>query len=500
MAALLTYPILADQADLPFSLSLSAGLLVTVIVAGLLIWLQRSAFELRSLKLPGVFMLSYAALALVPAVLFTLDRDDGPARNLFFTLASAMVTFPLGVFIVRAFVKNQSQPPPAQRKAIASDYLARPPAATMKRLWGIFLAISIAVVISYVVLAPSVPLLRTFTLAGDAAALQLEREESFKLLPGPLPYFFSWARVFFLPYFGLVAAASFVRPSLSWRVRAFLSFVVAILFAAASTAKGPPIAVLAMFSALGYLMNRGSHPFRRAALFATGALVIAVVYYKAVFGEGLTIEEALGNFSLRVFRAPAEVAYYYYATFPDLLPFQGGQTIHVLATVLSGFLDVQFFDVDNFIFRAIFPYGLASGTANAVFIAYLWVDFGWAGVLFGTVLLGMLVQVLETYLEDRRDLWTIALRAYLVFAVTLFHASSISTALGTHGIIVGLATTIVLRRLFPASASSLVRSSLPDRQGSEQELGASLHGALVGRETRRSVGSAAHPPRGSRVP
>ncbi|HAF09089.1 MAG TPA: hypothetical protein DCK98_03280 [Chloroflexi bacterium] len=480
LAAVLTYPILADQADLPFSLSLSAALLVTISAAGLLIGLQRSAFELRSLKLPGVFMLSYAAAVLVPAAIFTLDRDDGPARNLFFTLASAMVTFPLGVFIVRALGKNQLQPPRAQRKPIASDVLARPAAATMKRLWGVFLAISVAVVISYAVAVPSVPLLQTFTLSGDVATLELAREESFKLLPGPLAYFFSWARLFFLPYFGLVAAASFLRPSLSWRVRAFLSFAVAILFAAASTAKGPAIAVLAMFGALGYLMDRGSNPLRRLALLAMGALVIALVYYKAVFGEGLTTEEALQSFFLRIVRVPAEVAYYYYAIFPDSLPYQGGQTIQFLATVLSGFLHVQFFDVDNFVFRTIFPYGIASGSANAVFVAYLWVDFGWAGVLFGTILLGMFVQVLEMSLEDRRDVWTIALRAYLVVAVTLFHVSSIPVVLVTDGIIVGWATAYLLRRLFPASASSravLVRGS----PGRELELGASLSSSAGGR-------------------
>lgn len=471
LAAVLTYPILADQADLPFSLSLTVALLVTITAAGLLIGLQRSAFELRSLKLPGVFMLSYAAFALVPAVIFTLDRDDGPARNLSFTLASALVTFPLGVFIVRVLGKLRLEPPRARRKPIASDVLARPAATTMKRLWGVFLAISVAVVISYALAVPSVPLLRIFTLSGDVATLQLDREESFKLLPGPLAYFFSWARLFFLPYFGLVAAAGFLRPPLGWRVRAFLSFAVAILFAAASTAKGPAIAVLAMFAALGYLMDRGSNPLRRLALLATGALVIAVVYYRAIFGEALTTEEGLQSFFLRIVRVPAEVAYYYYAIFPDLLPYQGGQTIHFLATVLSGFLDVQFFDVDNFIFRTIFPYGIASGSANAVFVAYLWVDFGWAGVLVGTVLLGGFVQVLETSLGDRRDVWTIALRAYLVIAVTLFHTSSIPVVLVTDGIIVGWATAYLLRRLFPASASSraLLGHGSPGR---ERELGA----------------------------
>lgn len=452
LLAALAYPILADQADLPFAPAVTAGLLITIVAAIVLIGLQAPAFDLRRLKLPGVFMLAYAMFVIVPAAFFAFDREDGPARNLFFTVASAMVTFPLGVFIVRA-IASKRRDLATRSTPIELEEIRRPSAQTMTYIWTAFFAVSLAVVTLYTLTVPNVPLLQAVSLSGDVETLQLEREESFKLLPGPLAYFFSWARLFFLPYFGLVAAASVRKPSLGWRLRIFLSFVIALLFAAASTAKGPAIAVLAMFIALGYLMGRGSSPLRRLAVLAAGAVVIAVLYYRVVFGEGFTTEEALQSFFLRIFQVPSAVAYYYYAIFPDVLPHQGGQTIRLVATMLSGLFDVRFFDVDNFIFRVIFPYGLASGSANAVFIAYLWVDFGWVGVLSGGVLLGMFVQAVEMYVGNRPDVWTVALRAYLVIAVTLFHASSIPVVLLTDGVIVGWATAHVLRRLFPASTS-----------------------------------------------
>lgn len=423
-----------------------AVLLVASTAGALLVSRAPALFDLRRLRLPGVLLASYYSFVAVPAVFVAAVRTGPNAINFLLAIESVLITFPAGVVLLG---RSRAAPGRGQAARTGTHSLVAPAERVMGWLWAAWLAGSLALLALYLVLIRSVPLIEMIRHPGQEQSLELLREHSFKYFPAGLAYLLSWGRIFFLPYGGLMALAmSRVSPARrAWQARMAVSFVLAAALAAASTAKAPLIYVIIMFVALGHLLNPRRTLVRLIAV-GVAALAFSVIIFLRV--NGAAPLEAVGAFFERTFLTPADVAYYYFEVFPQVVAFQAGQSISLLTGALSGFIDVHFLDVANYVFLYIFPAGISTGTANAVFVASLWVDFGWFGVVVGPFAVALLIQALQSHIDGHRDVFTLSLHAFLVVPIGLgLLSTSVQVTLVTNGVLVGLVTALILRSLLP---------------------------------------------------
>ena len=87
-------------------------------------------------------------------------------------------------------------------------------------------------------------------------------------------------------------------------------------------------------------------------------------------------------------------------------------------------------------YQYIFPGRLESGSANAAFIGYFYVDFGLPGVFIGSFLTGVLVQFIQVVLtRSRKTVILLAVYAFLIYAFFNLSSLAVSTILLTGGVI-----------------------------------------------------------------
>ena len=420
-------------------------LMVAASISLILVLLTPGLYSLRRLELPGVFLATYGLFIVIPGFFVYLDKPDPSASTFYLAVLSVLILFPLGVLAMSTMALTTSNW--KSSRAESALPILVPSDQTMKSVWYVFLFLSLVVVVFYAIWVRTIPIVEIFVQPGQTETLKVLRDESFKLLPIPLAYGFSWARWFLIPYCGLLALVmAHTTGATVWRMRAWIGFLIAIIFASAASAKAPIIYVIVMFAGMNYLLSPGKKGIRRLVVVSASAAAISLIILIQVSGQ--TPADAFSELLQRVFYVPAEVAYEYFAAFPNYVGFQHGQSLFIPSAFLSLFTDVHFFDVPNFIFRRMFPWAIPTGTANATFAASFWADFGWPGVLGGSLITGGVVRALQLYVHSHRDVWTVAYGGFLLIPVGLeLLSESLQVTLVTDGVLVGLATTIVLRHL-----------------------------------------------------
>jgi hypothetical protein len=99
-------------------------------------------------------------------------------------------------------------------------------------------------------------------------------------------------------------------------------------------------------------------------------------------------------------------------------------------------LGIPYFYIENYVYLYQFPQGLPSGHANAAFISNLHADFGLPGVVLGGVLTGALMQGVQIWLaRSAKTTFTIALYAFMMYAFWVLNFGSVTSVLGTNGVV-----------------------------------------------------------------
>jgi hypothetical protein len=272
---------------------------------------------------------------------------------------------------------------------------------------------------------------------GSAETTAVLREESFKLLEpwGPLAYTYAWLRGMILPFLSMIALGSLMHvPSRRafWLSMLIISLGLATFFAALSVAKAPVAAIFLMLLIYWYLLKSGRIGARSFVLFVV--LVLLFPFVVVFIQNGLNLDQigyAASGIFVRVFISPAEDLYYYFRVFPEQVDFLMGRSVAWVRLI-----GIESFDAANFVALFQNPSTLYSASSTVAFSGNLWADFGFPGVMLGTVLAGVLVQSIQVYLlRVPRDILTTALFAFLTFALFGLTATSLTTTLVTGGVV-----------------------------------------------------------------
>jgi oligosaccharide repeat unit polymerase len=398
--------------------------------------------DLRHVSITSFWYLSYLAMIFFPAFLVYYFQG-GPYRDGYlFAVESVLLTMPLGWRLATwsgAFNREEI-------KGFYQAELVEGPASgsLMLRCW-LLLLVCLALVFAYVREAKTIPLLYLIRNPGDAIEVAFLREEALKTLDSRLTYFYYLVRGTLYPLLIAVAMGAYLEfRNKMWFFTLAVSFTTGLIFAALTVAKSP-VALIILVTSIFYYVHQHGRLSRKAIavlLILVFLFPIAVLAY-ASHSDSVTSAMILGAIAYRLFYLPAEVVYYYFEIFPSHIPFLHGRGTDKFAKLLG----LKYFDVPNVVGTYAYPRGLESVSANAAFMADLYADFGWWGVLLGGVVAGFIMQCAQIYaLRRRKTIGTVALFAFLIVIFWLLNSTSLPIVLASDGAILSMVVVWYLDR------------------------------------------------------
>jgi oligosaccharide repeat unit polymerase len=218
---------------------------------------------------------------------------------------------------------------------------------------------------------------------------------------------------------------------LTWFVLFAVSFVTAFLYAAVSIEK-TPVAAIILLLFLAYYLYRGGRVGKMVVVSGVVLfLLFPLVVIALTYGSGTAV--AFQSMTDRIFVTPADVMYYYFEIFPGVVPFQHGATIGKLAALMGW----RLLNVPNivglYMLRTEARF-VPTVTANAGFIANLFVDFGMTGVLLGGAIAGFLLQAFQVVIIRRpKTPASLVCFAFLIWIFTKLTTNPLPTILLSEG-------------------------------------------------------------------
>ena len=371
-------------------------------------------FDLQRLQLPAVFAVAYPVFVMTGVPDMT-EQHFGSAGvdRLPFASAVAYACVLGGARAVGSLGKAQRL-----RRLVRTSALQRV-VVVISILFGLGL---LGYYMSY---AGTPPLFRLLQ-GARGPELARARQSALVDLSNPLVrYGFNFVRLYVLP----VAAAALV---VQWtRVRTLSSAIASLamfslaLFAAALTLEKSPVMRLAVV--VGLAVALGSDIRLKLRWMLLGVLVAACfpIVVLSLSNPGSGLSAVLRLFIDRIFIDPARVIFFYLDWAPEnsggflggrLLPFVGGRAGPAVP-------------VTQIISSRIFPTATVQGNANVAFVGNFWVDFGWWGVVIGSVFTGVALACIQRVLDAMRaSALGLAVAALFAVQVALLTLTSVFDA------------------------------------------------------------------------
>jgi hypothetical protein len=415
------------------------------------------------LSIPSFFYIGYIAMIYAPAFVVFTERTDQYRYLYLVSVESVMLTVPLGILLAnRVFrysrAENERYFASPLQEASVGPYMFHVAAAL----------VAAACLLTAVYFAQldfeSLPIVYMFRHPGDVDKLTELREEAFKMMDprwntaesSVLFYGYLFLRTLLFPFLILVTFGYvLVSRQARWRALFVLTLTLGGFYAAASIARAP-LAAIFMRLAFFYYLAKGGRISRRAAVTLV-VLMLAFPILVTGLAYGATgFVDAVERVGRRFLYTPAEDLYVYFEIFPDRVDYQYGGT---LVKPILKLLNLPYFYIENYVYRYQFPNGITTGHANAAFVSNLHADFGLAGTLVGGLLTGLLMQAVQIYLaRQRKSVLNVSVYAFMMYAFWVLNFGSITSVLGTNGVVFVLlmpfamrALVGVIRRLGPAS-------------------------------------------------
>ena len=97
----------------------------------------------------------------------------------------------------------------------------------------------------------------------------------------------------------------------------------------------------------------------------------------------------------------------------------------------------EYFYIENFVYKHISPLSpYETGHANAAFISNLYADFALPGVLIGSFIIGILMQLLQIYIfRQPKTVLSITLFSFCIYAIWALNFGSVTSVLFVNGIL-----------------------------------------------------------------
>ena len=198
----------------------------------------------------------------------------------------------------------------------------------------------------------------------------------------------------------------------------FIMFIFSFLILTYDLSKYPFIMFIVGFLFLKVLIKG---EVKKEIIFLFGGVAVALVLLAYIFIGKVTDFQTLFSYNKgllgRILLSQAAGTYLAFEYFPKMHDFIGFAS---LSNVLSKAFGINYVDrAARIIMENFNPAGVQGGTAgvmNSLFIAEAWANFGWIGVIFSPIYVGMFVQaIFMTFLKSKKTPLSVGLFSYLSY-------------------------------------------------------------------------------------
>jgi oligosaccharide repeat unit polymerase len=345
---------------------------------------------IQILSIPSIIIFTFTIFLAIPSVYICSTNDSHSVFPYFSAHIMFYFLFPLGLKIAGIFKKIDLE---NLKKIRYAQFHKSNFDMVFFELLMTLLFISFLIFALYIIRVNEIPLFELIKSPGEYIKLNLLREKALKLLEVTIfeDYLFRWQRTLLLP-FGIIGSLFLaVTYKRSKYVALFIVFLGAGLFINTLTLeKSPTAGIFLAMMAFYYLMrNRISFKFILISfvLVFVGPILIMVFLH---FGKENLFRLIYISFLQRIFLIPAEALYKYFEIFPHIHDFLYGRSTQLFSWIY----DQGTFPISNYVAQVWWKDPLTSGYANANYLGNFWADFGWVGIVFSSIAVGMVVHLL----------------------------------------------------------------------------------------------------------
>jgi len=405
------------------SSAFEAGIItgVTLFIVAIIVRLYPHLFDIRTLRLPGIFLASYLAMIIIPAPLVYFNSPQSQERVTFLLATNlGFIFFIFGIVAMGIFFPSSTK---EVRVWLTKPLLSRP---IFKPISIVLLAACLLSLTLYISTVGELPIFMALRGGSSVLALAFARENALKLIPGKIEYLFSLLRSTLLPFVtSLLLVIAISSRKTTWKFL-FVVALISTLIMSVATLEKSPTAFFVLMLFFTWLLAHG----RRFSLKPTHLIpigILAFIFPVAVLIAGYGTSSPariLDSIIRRLFYLPSEVLYNYFLYFPRAQNFLLGRSLPYISKLFPS----GPFPVANMVCLFMYPDAfLQSCSANAAYVGYLWADFGWAGILLGSFLCGMVLQGIQLLiLRLPKSAPTIAIQA--MFGGQVIYLTSTSFA------------------------------------------------------------------------
>lgn len=405
------------------------------------LWLMQrtiGAFDFRRLTIPAFWYYSYLAMVWIPAFFiffevtpygYAYQIQPGPHLYTFlFAAQSVLLTAPLGIVLINRLLHFD--------KHEIERYFGRSiqqGKSTNPLSYFLFLSGAIALTFYYFFEVGQLPVLEMFRDPGDFKYLAQLRQESFSALESPFVYAYSVLREVVYPFLIAVSFGSYLYTRrATWLLLFITTFIIGLLYASTSIARGPVATVFLVLAFCYYLCKPVKLSLRNVMLALAFIFSFPVAVTILTSGSGWTLFDAVKAIGIRLFYVPAYIAHLYFEIVPSEVGYQYGATSGKLAWLFG----MKYFNISHYVLLRVYPDAHPSGNAGGAFFADFYANFGIPGVLFGGVLIGVIMQGLQVLLlRQKKTVVSIAVYAFLFYAFWMTTSRHLQTVLLSTGVL-----------------------------------------------------------------
>jgi len=377
-----------------------------------------NTLNLTRLTLPSFFMIAYIILMSLPSIIWFYSLAYPIRYTYFLAIQSVLISFPLGVLLANELFINPCIPSRIIKDFFYSSLLKTRHDSYIYPSWILMLFSSILIMTIYILTSNYVPLFGAFTaygeMPGDIVRRSIVQEGDF------IHYAHALISRFFLPFCLLYSYFMAYIYKGRWKYLFWITLLLAILTFSLTFDRVYPFGVFILLGLAIYFKNKNNQLISTTRFPSTSKIhllsrskIRLAVFILAILAVGMVIggivsrvqfnlplnltiiwNTSIGFFIDRVLLDASYMARVYFQAFNNPSTFLYGKSIHPLISSLFG---VDFYP-----------------TISPSFVAELWINFGWFGVLMGSTFIGFILQFIQLRLFRKKSIPTLSLYIILL--------------------------------------------------------------------------------------
>jgi oligosaccharide repeat unit polymerase len=434
------YRPLSDSLSVSFSSDFLIGIIVvvfTLIMTGVIVLYNFHLFNLMTFRIPGFFVLAYIIMILLPLPFVYASHENSWASDTFlFAVPTAFLLTIIGIIVTNRLI------PVSSKKLNRWLSVAIPIKANIKFFSVVLLVLCLILLDFYIRVVGTLPIIHAVSGGKSLIELSLARENALKNLPKYIAYTATLLRGFLFPYTTLLLFILWRKSKNYWWIILFsVSFLGNLVMAVATLEKSPFAAFLIMLGLTELLLKKEKFTTKKIIPIIIIGFSFPVFVIFSANQFNIQITDLLGQIFKRLFFIPTDVLFYYF----DYIPYQEDFLLGRTLPFINKLFPEGYLNISNAICVYAVP-GVINRTCsfNAAYPGALWADFGWLGIVIGSFLCGIIIQIIQWLIATLpKSPPTVVSQAMIIYQITTLCSTSISAFL-ISGVVYQIMLTIFL--------------------------------------------------------